>query len=228
VALRAPAVALVPFRDPRTAKRRLAGVVPTGSRAGLAAAMFADVVTTLQRVSGLHVLVLAGSPRAQQLAERLGVESLRDPVHPHQNRELTGFTAPERGLNTAVAAARSRMAGLDTLIVMADLPQLRRADVEALLAVDSDVAVAAASDGGTGGLLVRAGVRLLPRFGPGSASEHVTAARAAGLRVRRIELPGFAHDVDVRADLQVLSRTVVGDRTRSLLRGLRPVGRFHP
>ena len=100
----------------------------------------------------------------------------------------------------AAATGQLQVAG-ELLVVAADLPHLRGGDVDAVLAADTEVVVAPTRDGGTGGLLRRPPQVCSTAYGPRSATRHLAVARASGLRAARLEVAGFAHDVDVEGDL---------------------------
>ncbi len=200
-----PTAALVPFRAPGVGKTRLAPTLHPGQRAVLAEAMLRDVLRALRGAGIARVVVAAADARAAAAAGRAGVEAVLDP-------------SPGIGLDAAIAAA---VEWLDdtrpVLLVAADLPTLRSVEVEAMLASEGDVAIAATHGGGTGGLLRRAGVRFPTAYGEGSANRHLAAARAAGASVELLELAGFRHDVDVWEDLRALRDLPVGPSTAELL-----------
>jgi 2-phospho-L-lactate/phosphoenolpyruvate guanylyltransferase len=207
----ATTVALVPLRSPGVGKSRLAGTLTIEERAALAGAMLADVSAALRAAPVDRLVVAAGGPAAVAAASALGLETLPDP---------TGV----RGLDGALAAAAARLGPVRTLLVVAaDLPCLSTAEVEQLLAVDAEVVVAPTTDGGTGGLLRRPPDACPTGYGPGSARRHLAFARSAGRRGAELHLPGFAHDVDVAADLTRLTdeaRPTLGARTAALLEQL--------
>jgi 2-phospho-L-lactate/phosphoenolpyruvate guanylyltransferase len=207
----ATTVALVPLRSPGVGKSRLAGTLTIEERAALAGAMLADVSAALGAAPIDRLVVAAGGPAAVAAASALGLETLRDP-------------AGVRGLDGALAAAAARLGPVGTLLVVAaDLPCLAAAEVERLLALDAEVAVAPTTDGGTGGLLRRPPDACRTGYGPGSARRHLALARSAGRRGVEVRLPGFAHDVDVAADLTRLTaddRPTLGARTAAVLEQL--------
>jgi 2-phospho-L-lactate/phosphoenolpyruvate guanylyltransferase len=204
--------ALVPLRAPGEGKTRLAGTLSVTGRAALAGAMLADVTAALDAAPVDRIVVAADGPAAVAAASALGLETLADPPG-------------TRSLDGALAAAASRLGPTAALLVVAaDLPHLRAEDVVALLASDAEVVVAPTTDGGTGGLLRRPGDACRTAYGPGSARAHLALGRAAGRRVAEVPLAGFAHDVDVAADLAALTgrdRPPVGRRTASVLAELR-------
>lgn len=208
---RAATVALVPLRAPGVGKSRLAGALSSEGRAALAGAMLADVAAALRDAPVDRTVVAADGPAAVAAASALGLETLADPPG-------------ARGLDAALAAAAARLGPLGQLLVVAaDLPWLTGADVRRVLAVDADVVVAPTADGGTGGLLRRPADACATAYGVGSARRHLALARGAGRSATELQLPGFAHDVDVAADLARLTaadRPTLGARTRAVLEHL--------
>lgn len=199
-------VALVPFRDPMSAKTRLAPTFAPEARRSLASAMFVDVVVALQHAGVERIVVLAGGPAAAAAARAVGVDALPDP--------------PGGGLDAACAAASRRLRADTSIVVPADLPTLTPADVAALLEVDGDVVVAPTTDGGTGALLRRPAWVLPTSFGGRSAARHLLAARQAGLGATRVEIPGFAIDVDSPEHVAALGDLRTGAATTRVMTGL--------
>jgi 2-phospho-L-lactate/phosphoenolpyruvate guanylyltransferase len=206
----------VPLRAPGVGKTRLADDLSVADRAALAGAMLADVVEALRGAPVGRIVVAAGGAAAASAASALGVEVITDP---------SGVT----GLDAALAAATPRLGRADGLLVVtADLPHLRAEDVTQLMAADAEVVVAPTTDGGTGGLLRRPPDACPTAYGRGSARRHLAAARAAGRSSAEVHLAGFAHDVDVVADLRALrdrGRPPLGARTAALLDHLGPATR---
>lgn len=211
-----PTVALVPLRSPGVGKTRLAGALSVEDRGALAGAMLADVVSALRGSGVDRIVVAASGAPAAAAASAIGVEVLRDP-------EPEVPPSAEDRLDRAVAAAAARLRAIATLVVVAaDLPRLRPVDVDALLDERADVVVAPTIDGGTGALLRRPPDVCRTAYGAGSAARHLALARATGARTVRRELPGFAYDVDVVADLAPAhdpGAPPLGPRTAALLTG---------
>jgi 2-phospho-L-lactate/phosphoenolpyruvate guanylyltransferase len=195
---------VVPLRDTMGGKKRLSEVLDPRQRADLAAAMFADTLSLL-RQSGVEPIVAAGTKRAARFARRLGAPSLLD-------------VERDGGLRRAVDRAITEAPAGDVAIVMPDLPLLGTTDLEVLFSGDSDVTVASTLDGGTGGLLLRSGVRLRTWFGPHSANAHHLAAIRQGHTARLIRPWGFSFDVDTPADLAfVRDQPGLGPETRMVI-----------
>lgn len=109
------------------------------------------------------------------------------------------------------------------VILGADAPALPRAHLDALLALDADVALGAAEDGGYWGIAARrvhpamfSGVRW---SGAAALADTEAALRACGLTAARGPV---WFDVDTAADLQRLRAGELPRRTASVLAGLLP------
>lgn len=111
----------------------------------------------------------------------------------------------------AVLAALRRIVG-PVAVVNADVPCATPEDVAALLAAAP--ALVAAADGTTNALSLPDGVWFRPLYGPGSA------ARFQEERLRPLDLPNLADDVDTLEDLERVADRV-GPRTRAVLQKLR-------
>lgn len=196
-------------RDPLRAKSRLAPHLPPPSRALLARAMFEDVLDAACGSGAGRVLVVSESAVLCALAEERGAAVLMTPA---------------RGTNAAAEAARAALGagGQGVLILHADLPCARPADVASLLRARGVVIVPDRRRAGTNALLVPAGSALRPRFGPRSFARHVAAARATGEPWRSAAVPRLALDIDTTADLRALRRAEhrIGRATRAALRAI--------
>jgi 2-phospho-L-lactate/phosphoenolpyruvate guanylyltransferase len=199
-------LAIVPLRSPGVGKTRLAPTLDADGRATLVGAMLGDVVRAVRAAAVDQVVVAASGAAAASAAAALGVEVVLDPRGRH-------------GLDQVLAAAVTALDADDdhVLIVPADLPRLTRADVDAVLAADSEVVLAPTTGGGTGALLRRPANRIATAYGEGSAARHRALAAAAGASVATVERAGFRHDVDTAADLAALRIGEVGPATAAAL-----------
>jgi 2-phospho-L-lactate/phosphoenolpyruvate guanylyltransferase len=189
--------AIVPQKGLSAAKSRLGGVLSAGSRAELSLALLRGVCAALRSVPEVEdLVVMTPDPAVRAQAAAWGLRAVPDPC-PELNAALAAL-APRAGMVRG-ADARSRA----ILIVAADLPLLRPADVSAVLAAGrrGAVVLAPSKEGsGTNAMLLPPGVRVEPAYGPGSLPEHRRRARRAGCDVREIYRPGFAFDLDTEAD----------------------------
>ena len=200
--------AVLPVKPFGRAKTRLAPVLTPEERAALAEAMFRDVLETVA-AAGLFagLLVMTDDARAAALARAAGAEARPDPV---ANAET----------NAAVMAALNLLPpGAAAMIVQADLPLLRAADlheVAAAHAAGSGVTAVPARDGGTTILALSAARPIRPAFGRHSHTLHLARARAAGL-MPAVPRPVTALcDLDRPGDLALLRASPVGSRCAGL------------
>lgn len=190
---------VVPFRG-AGGKHRLAPL-PEPARAELALAMLGDVLAACVSVGATTVVSNDGP--AAELALELGASVLAD---------------PGGGQGAAVAAALALLSESPALIVNADLPLVRPADLLALLAVvpPGGLAYAPAADGTTNALAVASPELFAPLYGAGSAARFVAHAERLGRAAVAAPLPGLVADVDTLADLERAGEGA-GPRTRAAL-----------
>ena len=197
------------------AKSRLAGRLDTAEREALVEAMLADMLAALARCPGVRrVHVTTPTPALARLAARSGAVVVLE----HGPHDLSG----------AFDWVRRRIAATDpdaaVMLLPGDLPRLSPVDVKACLAAAGDgrvVLAPATADGGTGGLVLRAGVPFPLAFGPGSFAEHLAAARALALKPVVVRTPGLGFDIDRPADLDAFLASGAAGRTADLLHGRR-------
>jgi 2-phospho-L-lactate guanylyltransferase len=196
-----PVWAVLPVKPLRGALRRLASALEAPVRRELQVAMLTDVLGALAGARGLAgVLVVTSDPEAAALAERIAGARV---VPDHE---------PPRGMNAAVSrglAAVAAEGAAGALVVTADLPLARAADIDAILAHPagpgpSAVLVPSAAGTGTNAMLLRPPGALRPRLGPDSLARHSAQARERAVAVERLPLAGLALDIDTPHDLAAL------------------------
>jgi len=189
---------LLPIKDLKNAKQRLAGLLAPEERLGLAQAMLAD---TLRAVRGARlaekIFVATNYEPAIRTAEENGWEILRE------ERQISESASVDWASRLC---AQKNITGL--LRLPLDLPLVQASDLDELLAVDcaAPAVVIVPSRDGTGtNAILRMPPELFPsHFGEGSFAKHLAEAEATGARViirrnARLEL-----DVDDEADLRAL------------------------
>lgn len=190
--------AVVPVKDLRGTKSRLAPILDPGARAGLTLYMMGRVVAAIREAGIEDVCVV--SPDAIVLDEA-------------QRRGATPLVQESRGLNPALEEGRRRALALGAkslLIFPADLPLLDVGDVRAVLEAADGLSVVISPDGarsGTNTLLIRPPDAIPFAFGPESFEAHLGAARKRGLDVAVCERPHLAFDLDTAGDLTLLRKT---------------------
>jgi 2-phospho-L-lactate guanylyltransferase len=194
--------AVIPAKDLRLAKSRLAPVLSPGERAALAERLLRETIGAARACPELAgVVVVSAAPELRRLAEREGALALSDPP-PSERDPLNA--ALERACRHAAL-----MGATASLILPADLPLLRPAVIVEFLDEAGDAAVAIAPDragSGTNTLLLRPPLVLAPAFGSDSFARHRAAAHARGLSVVTIRLPALSYDLDTPDDLALLGR----------------------
>jgi 2-phospho-L-lactate guanylyltransferase len=201
--------ALVPVKAPARSKSRLSPWLSREECAELARWMAADVLTALRDSKLLTGIALLGDGMALDVA---GVDENCRLIAEDPQLDLCA--------NLQRAAAGLAAEGVETLLVVpADLPTLRPADVrELLVARRSGVTVCpAARDGGTNALVSTPPDAVEFLFGPDSARRHIEAAARRGFKTTRLELPAFARDIDTGEDLRWLCAQPVDCATRRFL-----------
>ena len=210
--------ALMPVKGFRNAKQRLAPLLGSDAREVLAEAMFRDVLRQVRAARGLSgTFVVTGDDRVASIASAAGAEVLREHA--------------EEGETAAVDFARLEMknAGCEAaLILPGDMPLVRAADIEQVLAQVPDGAaspyallVPSHDRKGTNALLLAPPDIIKLRFGYDSFNFHMSQVTAQGLPMRFIENERMALDIDEPQDLErFLSYDYEGGESTRMARSL--------
>lgn len=217
-------VLVVPVKDARRGKSRLADVLEPGARAALVRAMALDTVEAVLAAPRVaRVVVVTADPEVTAQARALPrVRVLPEPAASADDPP-GGWDALNRAVSAGVAAARAEAPAAHVGVLLGDLPGLDPAEVDAVLAAAEAHPRAVLPDAdatGTTLLTAAPGEPMEPRFGGGSAAAHAALGHAV------LDVPGpspLRHDVDVPADLTALTARGVGGRTGALLRRLAPL-----
>jgi 2-phospho-L-lactate guanylyltransferase len=191
---------LLPIKDLRNAKQRLAAVLTPEERFCLAQAMLQDTILAVSRVQRAErIFVVTNYEPAMEAAAKYGWEILREE---HQVSESFSVDFASR-----VCAER----GIAALLRLPlDLPLVQPCDIDELLAIEcsTPATVIVPSRDGTGtNAILRTPPALFPsHFGPNSFDKHCGEAERAGAKliVRRNER--LEMDVDDESDLRLLLR----------------------
>jgi len=189
---------LLPIKDLRNAKQRLAGVLTPEERFGLAHAMLADTIRAVRGVRRADkIFVVTNYDPAVRIAEENGWEIL------HEEQQISESDSVD-------AASRICEAGgvRAVLRVPLDLPLIQPDDIDELLALEfeSPALVIVPSRDGTGtNAIVRTPPTLFPsHFGDGSFAKHLAEADKVGARVKVCRNARLEMDVDDESDLRAL------------------------
>jgi len=191
--------ALIPVKGFSNAKQRLGGLLSRAGREVLAEAMFRDVLCQVVGARGLAAtFVVTGDKDVAELASNAGAEVLRE--------------ASEQGETSAVEFARACLKndGWEAvLIIPGDLPLVRAADIEMILAqvpagARAPFALLVPSHDrlGTNGLILAPPDLIQLRFGYDSFSFHMNQLIAQKLPARICENERIALDIDEPKDLE--------------------------
>ena len=190
--------AIVPVKPLRRGKSRLAPVLSDEDRAELNQRLLLRTVDTLKQIPELgDVLVVSRDPEALSLAREHGARTLQEDGAPHLNVAL----------KRATVVAKSYMAE-SVLVLPADLPQISKEDIHAMLEAGSEPPVVVIAPDhrreGTNALFVNPAGLIEYDFGPDSFSRHSENAEKAAAKLVVLDLPSLARDVDVPEDLGFL------------------------
>jgi 2-phospho-L-lactate/phosphoenolpyruvate guanylyltransferase len=201
---------LVPVKNLRNAKQRLAPVLDQASRTQLAHAMITDVLETLASWDNRpQVAIVTTDPYARDIAKQFDFRIIAD---------------DDRSETDAIdkATALCVCEGVKcTLVLPGDIPLIRVSELEAIAsaAPGKGSVLAPAADGRGTNAAYRSPADLFPlRFGNDSFRPHLNAARASGLPCVVLSLPGIALDIDNPADLQELADAPGQRRSQQLAR----------
>jgi 2-phospho-L-lactate guanylyltransferase len=175
---------LIPVKDFRQAKVRLAGALAPPERAALARSMASTVVSA---ATPLPVVVVCDDDEVADWARAAGASVL---------------WRPGLGLNGAVESGVASLAagGVERVIVAhSDLPLARHLDWVALL--PGVTIVPDRRDDGSNVVCVPTDVNFTFSYGPGSFRRHAAEGRRLRLPVRVVREPRLGWDVDIPDDL---------------------------
>lgn len=205
---------LLPVKDLRNSKRRLAGVLSPEERFAVAQAMLAD---TFRAVSGVRradkVFVVTNYAPAMQAAKENGWEILAED---EQISESASVDAASRECESL---------GVTSLLRLPlDVPLVRPGDIDELLDIDcraSALVIVPSRDGtGTNAILRRPPTLFPSHFGRGSFAKHCDEASRVGAQIIVHRNPRIEMDVDDESDLRaLLQRDLTGTATSAWLQG---------
>lgn len=189
---------LLPIKDLKNAKKRLACVLTPEERFRLADAMLKDIVRAVRGVREADkIFVVTNYEPAMRLAEKNGWEILREErqISESDSVDAASRICEERGVTSL-------------LRMPLDLPLIQHGDMDELLGLESEapaLVIVPSRDGTGTNALMRTPPTLFPsHFGDGSFAKHVGEAERAGTQVMIRRNPRLEMDVDDESDLRVL------------------------
>ena len=204
---------LLPIKDLRNAKQRLAGVLSPAQRFGLAQAMLADTIRAVRGVrAAAKIFVVTNYEPAVETARENGWEIL------HEEQQ----TSESDSVDAASLLCEQR--GVTALLRLPlDLPLVQTADIDHLLQASCaapGMLIVPSRDGtGTNAILRTPPTLFRSHFGNGSFAKHIAEGERAGAGVIVRRNPRLEMDVDDESDLQaLLQRDLAGTETGCWLR----------
>ena len=203
---------LLPVKDLRNAKQRLAGMLSPEERFSLAHAMLADTVRAMSGVQRADkIFVVTNYEPAMQAAREHGWQIL----------------AEERQISESVsvddASHRIERLGFEAVLrVPLDLPLIQSRDIDELLAIECSapaVIIVPSRDGTGTNAILRTPPTIFPsHFGSGSFAKHCAEADAAHAQIHRRRSSHLEMDVDDEFDLRaLLQHELAGTHTGAFL-----------
>jgi len=204
---------LLPVKDLRDAKKRLADVLTPEERFGLAQAMLADTIRTVRGVCCAEkIFIVTNYPPALDIAKENGWAILREDRQISESHavDFASRVCEERGVT-----------GL--LRVPLDVPLVQSSDIDELLTTECGapgLVIVPSRDGTGTNAILRTPPTLFPSyFGEGSLAKHVSEAQRAGANVIIRHDPRLEMDVDDESDLRaLLEHDLTGTETGRWLR----------
>ena len=189
---------VVPVKDTRFSKQRLADVLTASERQALAHAMLEDVIEAVAGVTAdVKVGLVTVDRYARDIARRHAFRVIEEGAH-------DGHTGAVDGGRRVLAAE-----GAQGVITMpGDIPLVTAAEIETVLSAHDEregfTIVPAHDRQGSNAVACSPPERVALRFGSNSFYPHLEAARLAGLTPNVVELAGIATDVDTPDDVDRL------------------------
>ena len=191
---------LLPIKDLRQAKQRLAPLLNPEERFALAQAMLADTIRAVRGVRRADkIFVVTNYIPAMQAAEANGWEVLRE------ERQIS------ESVSVDAASRQCAEGGVTSLLRLPlDVPLAQASDIDELLQIDcaAPALVIVPSREGTGtNAILRTPPALFPsHFGTGSFAKHCGHAERAGAQIVVCRNARLEMDVDDEADLRALAQ----------------------
>ncbi len=189
--------AVIPIKQLKNAKQRLAGLLNPEERMLLFRAMVEDVLTAVEACLSIdRLIVVTDDEEVAELAMGYGAEVMPEPNQP--------------GLIEAVTEAGEKLAGenVNTMVFLpGDIPLVTADELEVVLegfgrSEDREFLIVPATDlGGSNCVAVSPPDCMKFAFGVDSFRKHVAIAKELGIEPAVAKLPGIGLDVDTPEDM---------------------------
>src|SRR5258706_401893 len=191
---------LLPIKDLRQAKQRLAPFLSPEERFGLAQAMLADTIRAVRTARQADkIFVVTNYAPAMQAAEENGWELLRE------DRQIS------ESFSVDYASIQCAKRGVTALLRLPlDVPLVQSSDIDELLALECAapaLVIVPSRDGSGTNAILRTPPTLFPsHFGSGSFAKHCTEAQHADAQILIRRNARLEMDVDDETDLRALAQ----------------------
>jgi 2-phospho-L-lactate/phosphoenolpyruvate guanylyltransferase len=203
---------LLPVKDLRNAKQRLAGILSPEERFALAHAMLADTVSAMRGVQRADkIFVVTNYEPAMQAARENGWQVLSEV------RQIS------ESVSVDDASHRIESLGFSAVLrIPLDLPLIQSRDIDDLFAIECSppsIVIVPSRDGTGTNAILRTPPTLFPsHFGSGSFAKHCAEANAARAQLHHRRNPRLEMDVDDESDLRaLLQHELAGTHTGAFL-----------
>jgi len=189
---------LLPVKDLRHAKQRLAPFLNAAERLGLVQAMLADTVRAIRGVRQAEkIFVVTNYIPAMEAAEQNGWDLLRE------DRQIS------ESFSVDYASMQCAKRGVTALLRLPlDVPLVQSSDIDELLAVECaapGLVIVPSRDGTGTNAILRTPPTLFPsHFGRGSFANHCAEAQRVGAHILVRRNARLEMDVDDETDLRAL------------------------
>jgi len=203
---------LIPMKNPKCSKQRLAGVMAPKDREALALNLFRNTLIFLRKhFPSTPVIVVTPSHIIATIAHSYNAQAVLEP-------DSTSFKVADfksTCLNYAVnhgAKACMALGHSAQLLIPADIVDLDVAEFKQLINSPRDarsVTLCPSRDGGTNALLSSPPDVIEFQFGKNSSVHHLKSAQALQVQWRELKLAKMALDLDTAEDLVQLDSAVI-------------------
>lgn len=189
---------IIPVKPLRRGKSRLSGILSEDERTALNQTMLINTLKTVNQVKQIEtVLVVSRDPMALSIARDFSAKTVLEDGSPELN------TALRRAASVAKAYLANKI-----LVLPADLPLIKKDDIESFLALSKKPPEIIISPDrrkdGTNALLINPSDLIEFKYGPGSYKAHLERASAMNARIDVFESEAFGLDLDLPEDLELL------------------------
>ncbi|MBI3990433.1 MAG: 2-phospho-L-lactate guanylyltransferase [candidate division NC10 bacterium] len=214
-------VALVPVKELRRAKRRLAPLLSPEERWALSLVMLQDTLAALSNVEGLNRLAVVTSDQTVvELARKAGAIVIQEDEQRSERHSV----------DQAADILKARGAR-SLLVIPADAPFCSGGEVRCLLekaAAEPSITLVPSRDGKGTNAILKSPPDVIPsRFGYDSLRAHIAEARKRGVSYEILELPSLSLDIDEVEDLLLFAQEASETETYRVLVGMGVLERRH-